>query len=574
MQPPFSRQFDDIYFSAEDGLAETRHTFLNGNGLPEAWAGRDRFTIAETGFGTGLNFLAAWTLFEETAAPEAVLDYVSVELYPLDAAAILAALGRWRDAFGGRLERLAAQYPMKLPGFHRIAFGRVRLTLVFDDMAEALPQLSVPAGVDAWFLDGFAPSKNPKMWTEALYREMARLSAPGATLASFTAVGAVRRGLGAAGFTVNRIRGYGRKFHMTTGRFDGTPRADAVRPRSIAVIGGGLAGTACAHALKQRGFMAVIYEREDLAAGASGNALGLCNPRFSARRTPEAQFYAAAYARACRMFQGMPGFNPCGSLHLVNSVDKDKRFRALLENWGWDTAHLAWLDAQQASDAAGVALAAPCLFLPQSMQMNPAALCRAYAAGIPVHRDVAAPVPDGKGWRVGHDYCDAAILAGGPGLLHHPHAAALPLHTVRGQVTTVRGRGASLDLKTNLCFGGYVSAPVAGLHMVGSSFQRWLGHTDLLPEDDAANLAKLAASVPALAQPYDIINARAGLRVASRDHFPVAGRLAGGLYISAAHGSHGLLSSLACAELVVDMMDGSPGSLPLSVQEALSPGRF
>ena len=109
MSVPFSERFGDVYFSADDGLEETRHVFLRGNGLPDAWVGRDRFTICETGFGTGLNFLAAWQLFETTADPDAVLDYVAIELYPMAAAEITAALQRWQGAFGGRLERLSAR---------------------------------------------------------------------------------------------------------------------------------------------------------------------------------------------------------------------------------------------------------------------------------------------------------------------------------------------------------------------------------------------------------------------------------------------------------------------------------
>jgi tRNA 5-methylaminomethyl-2-thiouridine biosynthesis bifunctional protein len=201
------------------------------------------------------------------------------------------------------------------------------------------------------------------------------------------------------------------------------------------------------------------------------------------------------------------------------------------------------------------------LFLPQSMQMNPAALCGLYAHGIDIRFGHEADPAD-------HD---AVIIASGQGAL----ATGLPLHTVRGQATTVRGKGASLHLKTNLCFGGYMSAPYGGgLHMVGSSFQKWLDHTGLLPQDDADNQARLADNVPSLAQDYEVIGARAALRVASRDHFPVAGRMADGAYISAAHGSHGLLSSLAAAELIADLIDGSPASLPCAVQDALSPARF
>jgi tRNA 5-methylaminomethyl-2-thiouridine biosynthesis bifunctional protein len=578
MQLPFSEQFRDIYFSAEDGLAETRHTFLAGNALPAAWSNRARFTIAETGFGTGLNFLAAWSLFEQTAPPDATLDYCAVELYPLTAPEIGAALARWQNEFGPRLNRLLAQWPMRIPGFHRLHFGRVRLTLIFDDVAEALPQLNVPQGVDAWFLDGFAPAKNPGMWSDTLYKEMARLSASGASAATFTAAGMVRRGLAEAGFSVEKVNGYGRKRDMTIARFPGSRVAPARPSGCVAIVGGGLAGTSIAAALSRRNRPSVLYEAADhIAPAASGNPLGLCNPRFSALRSGQSDFYGAAYALAYHTFVSLPdiGFNPCGSLHLINTPEKAKRFESLLGHWRWDSAHMQLLAAADASALAGVPLTVPALSLPQSMQVSPAMLCRTLAAGSDIRLGEPAMISqDDGGWIVNGVPYDTVILATGAGSGDHPLLAGLPVHTVRGQITNVAATPASAPLKTNLCYGGYLSALVDGVHMAGSSFQKWLSHTEPLPADDADNLAKLAAAVPALAGDYKILGSRAGLRLASRDHFPLAGRLRDGLYVSLAHGSHGILSSLASAEYLADLMEGTPASLSMGTQRALSPLRF
>lgn len=563
MQPPFSAQFGDIYFSAEDGLAETRHVFLDGNGLPGRWADRKRFTIAETGFGTGLNFLAAWMLFEKTAPADAVLDYVAVELYPMTAEEIGAALEQWRGQFGGRLEALQAQWPLRIPGFHRLHFPRVRLTLIFDDVQKALPEIIAPRGVDAWFLDGFAPAKNPDMWAEELYQQMARLSNQGTTVATFTAAGLVRRGLAEAGFAVEKKQGYGRKRDMVVARFGGEARPEFSISASVGIEGGGLAGTSCAYALKRRGIAACIYEKNSgLASGTSGNQVGLCNPRFYARRTQQSDFYAAAYAMAYAEFRSLNMLDACGSLHLVNSLEKEKRFASMLQHWGWDKTHMHCLKAQQSLDISGVKIDADILYLPQSMQVSPAALCTRYASDIPVSFNTSA-----------FGDHDAVVLANGPGVLAR---LDLPLHTVRGQVTMVEATARSRDLKTNLCFGGYISACRGGQHVVGSSFQKWLDHTDVLPQDDADNMKRLAEHVPALAGEWQILSSRAGLRVASKDHFPVAGPVPGRdrHYASTAHGSHGIISSLACAELLADRLDGSPYCLPAATVEALSPDRF
>ncbi|MBU0800633.1 MAG: tRNA (5-methylaminomethyl-2-thiouridine)(34)-methyltransferase MnmD, partial [Alphaproteobacteria bacterium] len=162
MSSPHSTMFDDIYFSPDDGPAETNHVFLQGNNLPARWAGRDVFTVAELGFGTGLNFLLTAKLFMENNSHEGWLDYVAVEKYPLTAAAIDAALRPFGDDLPLALfDEFLAAYPPLIPGYHRINLGgRVRLTLLFDDVMKALPGLRVPRGVDAWFLDGFAPAKN------------------------------------------------------------------------------------------------------------------------------------------------------------------------------------------------------------------------------------------------------------------------------------------------------------------------------------------------------------------------------------------------------------------------------
>lgn len=210
-----SQRFDDFYFSPKDGLAETRHVFIAGNNLPARWRGRDDFVIAETGFGTGLNFLETWRLWQAGGAPGR-LTYLSFEKYPLKPDAIAAALAAWEAEFGKHLPRLLDIYPALIPGFHAIDVTEtLRLILVFDDVNTAMAQVS--ASVDCWYLDGFKPSTNPDMWSETVFDEMARLSAPGTTFATFTAAGFVRRGLEAAGFQVEKKPGFGTKREMITG---------------------------------------------------------------------------------------------------------------------------------------------------------------------------------------------------------------------------------------------------------------------------------------------------------------------------------------------------------------------
>ena len=216
---PRNTRFDDKYFSTDDGLDEVRYLFITNNGLPERWRGRQRFTIGETGFGTGLNFLATWALWRERAEPGATLHFISVERYPLSRDDLERAHRRWPELEPSASE-LRKQWPALTPGEHRLELdgGRVALTLLLGVAVECYGALERPDdGVEAWYLDGFGPSANPAMWSEPLFRELARLSAPGATLGTFTIAGFVRRGLEAAGFRVSKIPGHGRKKQMLHG---------------------------------------------------------------------------------------------------------------------------------------------------------------------------------------------------------------------------------------------------------------------------------------------------------------------------------------------------------------------
>lgn len=237
---PRSKEFDDVYFSEKDGLAETRHVFIAGNHLPGRWADARQFTIFETGFGTGLNFLAAWRLFQETKAPEGRLHFISVEKFPLGAGQIKEYLSGWEE-LGSELEILCGKYPDIDPSAARLRRfasavalramadrqdntvfvlemdDAVTLTLIFGDVNDALPKLQQK--IDCWFLDGFKPASNPEMWTDVVFQNMARLSNPGATFATFTAAGVVKRGLKEAGFTVEKVQGFGWKRDMLRGKY-------------------------------------------------------------------------------------------------------------------------------------------------------------------------------------------------------------------------------------------------------------------------------------------------------------------------------------------------------------------
>ncbi len=566
--PPRSVQFDDVYFSAQDGMAETQHVFMTGNDLPHRWQGRDQFTVAETGFGTGLNFLTCWKSFQDTAKPGAFLDFVSVEKYPLTPSDIARYLAPWRGHIGREIDMLCAQYPLRVPGFHRLVFDqRVALTLIFEDVLWALPRLN--AYVDSWFLDGFTPAKNPDMWTDQIYQHMARLSVPSARFATFTAAGHVRRGLEQVGFQVEKTKGFGLKREMMRGVFagQGRQRPEPLGQKKVAIIGAGLAGSACAYALRLYGMTPTIYERSaQLASGASGNRRGLYNPRFSAFRDSSSDFYTSAYAMMVRMACVFSSGNTpsSGTLHLLSDADKQKKLSRTIDHWGWDPDHMILLNPAESSDISGVQIDHSALFLPDAGSLSPPDLCRFYTQDVDIRTDY--PVTNMQGLKA-----DAVLLCQAVDALDmYPD---LPIHSVRGQITHACANAISRKLRTNLCYGGYISSAHDEGHVVGSSFQRWLTHTDIMPEDDQGNIAKLNQAIPSLGllQPE---SARAALRCSSRDRFPVIGKKEDNVYLSLAHGSHGLISTLMGGHYLADLLRGGVICLPSDTLSALSPDRF
>jgi tRNA 5-methylaminomethyl-2-thiouridine biosynthesis bifunctional protein len=317
----------------------------------------------------------------------------------------------------------------------------------------------------------------------------------------------------------------------------------------VAIIGGGLAGCAAAYVLRRAGITPVIYEAgESLATGASGNDLGLYNLRLAAEMSPQAQYYAGGFQAALDIFPSLEGidWNPCGALHLITDEKKQIRFTKMVESWNWPGEELRLCSATEASDIAGVEIDHDALFLARSGYVSPRKLCAAYVDGVEVKLNTKVESLEEIEANVIILACAAAV---------NDFAPELPLQKIRGQVSYVRSSGALASLKTCLCYGGYAAPVHEGVHMVGSTFQRWLDHTDILSEDDADNLAKLGEAIPSLAGEYDVAGHRAAIRTASRDHFPIVKELSSGLYVSTAHGSHGIVSSLKAAHIILESIE-------------------
>ena len=337
---PVARAAGDVYFTAGDGLGETRAVFLTGCGLPDAWNGRETFTIGETGFGTGLNFLAAWDLWRQTRpSPTAFLHFVSYEGFPLAKEDAERALAAWPE-LADLSERLIAVWPGPVRGVRHFIWPDegVTLTLHLADIAESFPDSVYHA--DAWFLDGFSPAKNEAMWAPDLFKWVSERSVPGAPAATFTVAGAVRRGLAEAGFSVAKAPGHGRKRERLEARLatPPAPQPDVYglsrplpRASRVAILGAGIAGASAAHALAQLGAEPVIFDPADgPASGGSGNPMGLVMPRLDAGDTVQARLLVDAYLAARHVYQGRPGVTETEVRQVPKDEAETARFEKLL----------------------------------------------------------------------------------------------------------------------------------------------------------------------------------------------------------------------------------------------------
>lgn len=589
---PYSGRFDDVYFSADSGLQETRHVFLQGNRLAERFAALspgETFGIGETGFGTGLNFLCAWQAFERHAPSGASLDFFSVEKFPLEPDELRAALALWPE-LRVHAEALLARWRRRVPGWNRWAFsaGRVRLTLACCDVMEALPRLPEGA-VDAWFLDGFSPAKNPEMWAQPVLDGLARASRGGATLATYTSAGWVRRGLQQAGFEAERTAGFGRKREMLRGAFPSVNETRRRAPESALVIGGGVAGCAAAHALAQRGMRVTLLERAPrLAGAASGNPLGILHARFGASDNPLHRFVLASYGHALALFDEVlpadgEARGECGLLQLDFSPEEHRRITRLAQR-EWPAHLLRVVDAAEASELAGVEMTCGGLWFPGGGWLVPPALCGRLAddAGIDRRflREATELTRTGAGWRAsGAEWsseAEVAVVCCAHSALRLQPFAQFPLTAVRGQVSLVPATDTSRALRAVVCGEGYCAPALRGAHVIGATHGFSDEALDVRSADHADNLMKLAAHAPVLRAALGDVDAatlegRAAVRCSAPGAVPLIGEVRPGLYCSLAHGTRGLLTAGLAGEIIAAHAAGQLAPLPADILSALAP---
>ncbi|NBI42409.1 bifunctional tRNA (5-methylaminomethyl-2-thiouridine)(34)-methyltransferase MnmD/FAD-dependent 5-carboxymethylaminomethyl-2-thiouridine(34) oxidoreductase MnmC [[Haemophilus] felis] len=640
---PVSAQFDDVYFSNQDGLNESRYVFQQGNQLWERWQTfqEQHFVIAETGFGTGLNFFAVTHLFRQFRqqnphSPLKQLFFISFEKYPLSKNALMQAHQAYPE-FASLAQQLQAQWLEPIKGCYRFHFGETYLDLWFGDLAENLPQLGdyYCDKIDAWFLDGFSPSKNPQMWTDFLYQQMYRYTKANGTFATFTAASAVRNGLLKAGFQVSKRKGYGKKRECLHGvKLHSMPSqlhqpyylpqaAQFENSADVAIVGGGIASLFTAFSLLERGAKVTLYcEDEALAQNASGNKQGAFYPQLSDDDLRHIRFYIHAFAygqqRLTQCIQEKIEFEHdiCG-VALCAYNEKVAKKLAKIESLQLPESVYQPLSAQALSQKVGLPLDCDGGFIPyggwlapQQFVQNTFAYLQKKGLIIKTNQQIVALTQQEQVWQLcnkqGEEFIHhIVVLANGHKLKEFPQTEKLPLYAVRGQVSEIPTSEQLQQLKAVLCYDGYLT-PVAAsqTHCIGASHIRDNQGRAFSLQEQLENQQKIQQNLAMdWTQQVDTSGnrARVGVRCSVRDRIPILGNIPNfsqqsidyknlynlcrrkqaiapaavfdNLFLIAALGSRGLTSAPLLGEILASLIYNQPLPMSEDIMQALNPNR-
>ncbi|WP_436872380.1 FAD-dependent 5-carboxymethylaminomethyl-2-thiouridine(34) oxidoreductase MnmC [Acinetobacter haemolyticus] len=602
---PISKQFGDVYFSKDNGLLETRHVFLNGNDLSERLSQLNDyqyFCVGETGFGTGLNILTLWQLWQQIRPNNhSHLHVISVEKFPLRRTDLIRALNAWPE-LAPLAQKLIAQYPLPIAGCHRFSFPEERFSidLWLGDAQDIFPNIPKTQAVNAWFLDGFAPSCNPDMWQENVLNNIVRLSDFGTTFASFSVAGVLKRGLKQHGIQISRPRGFGHKREMLKAIWQAPPPtepslSDAEEPivtsplepltaasistqQEIAVIGAGIAGLSTAWAFAQRGHQITIYEQNEPLSGASGNPLALLNPKL------------------CPIEQAHEHLMTLSWQHALNFYPQFKAFRAIqVEQMALKNPDELLQLAEQypdqvltthTSDEIRPQTEFPCLTLQQAGAVAPHQL----RDEILQHPNIA--VKKAKVSRLNSIGTQTELWQDQHHLATADHvivccakqSAALfdhypVLKPIRGQVSWVKNTNQALSLEQAYSYGGYCMQLDSSQLILGASFYPNRDDTEVLLEDHVHNYQLIHSIFPTYAEQLpatDTWQGRASVRAQTLDYFPLVGKIQNdpSIYTFAGLGSKGFLFAPLCSEILVALVLGELCPVPQSLLSKLDPQRF
>jgi len=574
---PYCQRFDDIYFDSASGYQQSETVFIKANDITKQLiaCNNDTFTIAETGFGTGLNFLLTLKAYflaqqllykKNTTKKLCKLHFISLEKYPLTKSELSQSLTIFPE-LKTFIEPLLAQYPKSSAQQdlkdniqpHQFTFfsGQATLSLYFCDATLGLQQIK-PAKhgvIDTWYLDGFSPNKNPDMWSGELFEQIALLSKEQAHLSTFTIAGSVKRQLIRVGFRLEITSTSGQKKqiikalfqrHKIAGKsYQLRPRIN--KPQQVAIIGGGIASACAAYALTRQGVKVTLYCKEGtVAQGASSNAIGALYPLLHQQKDDISEFYQQAFWRAKQLYQELldNGYTFshqwCGLLDIAYKDSLKKHQQRYTEIAAWPKELIHSINKEQASAIANMPLSHGGLFMPEAGWIAPQELVKQlFSAAQATNRlriETHVTIKEIKqnsdnSWQLNADnkvYQEGIlIVCGGAESIKINTISQLPLTSVRGQITSMASKGEINKLATVICHKGYLTPENNGIHCIGATFDKDNFNTTVQAEHNHYNLRMLDECLPGLTNWHesDIVNAKARLRCMTPDHLPMVGAM-------------------------------------------------
>ncbi|ENU89850.1 tRNA 5-methylaminomethyl-2-thiouridine biosynthesis mnmC [Acinetobacter sp. CIP 102529] len=599
---PISKQFGDVYFSKDNGLLETRHVFLNGNDLTERLSqlhDYQYFCVGETGFGTGLNILTLWQLWQQVRLDNhSHLHVVSVEKFPLNKADLIRALNVWTE-LKPLAEKLIQQYPLPIAGCHRLSFPEERFSidLWLGDAQDIFPTIPKTQTVNAWFLDGFAPSCNPDMWQANVLDHMVRLSDFGTTFASFSVAGVLKRGLKQHGIQISRPRGFGHKREMLKAIWLDTsqtetqsqdsettiaapPKSETSKQRKIAIIGAGIAGLSSAWAFAQRGHQVTIYEQNEPLSGASGNPLALLNPKLCPIEQAHEHLMTLSWQHALNFY---PRFKAFRSIQVQQIALKNAdELLGLVEQY---PEKVLSANTKQTDNS-----------IPQtefsSITLNQAGAVSPHQLRDEILQHANIRIEKVKISRLESTDSQVTLWQDQQIIAITDHAIVCcakqsaelfenypVLKPIRGQVSWVENSQRPLALDQAYSYGGYCMQLDTAQLILGASFYPNRDDAEVLTEDHVHNYELIHNVFPKYAQglpSVDTWQGRASVRAQSLDYFPLVGKIQnlGQIYTFAGLGSKGFLFAPLCSEILAALILGELCPVPQSLLDKLNPQRF
>ncbi len=625
---PYSEMFDDIYYSSnknEDisGESEFHHVFFKNNALPARWTNSGNFIIAEAGFGSGLNCILTireWLKHLAESKQDKCLHYIAIEKYPLSPEAIIKVVSRYPE-LKKYYDELIANYPPAIEGVHsrHLFDNRVTIHYRFMDAYAALKDENF--NVDVWYLDGFSPAKNPDMWSQQLFEKLVQNSHTGTTCSTYTSAGFVKRNMQAAGFSVNKVSGCGKKREILRAELIQKkpvslkykdkpwfipPSKNQLSEKKATIIGAGIAGLSLAYALVQRDwFVTIIDKHGDVVKEATSNPAPIVYPRLSINNDVDTEFYTAAYYYALHVFEKLQKQSKQRFWFgdgVIQLMDK-KRIRQIIKKFQFNSDYVSIVDELNTDQVI--------VDYPSAGFMLPAILSDILKNECSekiniIDTEVTNINYNEKKWQCLSgsqliNETETLIIANGTGINQLGLSQKFPVESIRGQVVELNANPVSHQIKKTINAAVHITPVINSKHYLGASYVRNCQNLEVCQKDSSDLIKSLNKIYPDMFKQEDYAGAWVGFRTVSKDRKPIVGAIPDegffneeyadlchgkvnksyqvahylkGLYISAAHGSRGFTSSFLCAEIIASQIEGEVAPVSKKVLDYLNPSRF